>query len=122
MLALWHVCLTTSFTLVTCGVGCHRVEAREDSGRLLGRVVLILRYLSLIPARELFLRLSTKVLHVYNVLELGDQLVTLSAVQHQLGARVRLISRLKQLQSLFLSHVLIKYWQYVDTKLCWCSL
>ena len=124
MLALWYACRNAaSFALVSSRVvDSHGIESRKDSGRLLGRAALVLLHLRLVPAGELIQGLATEVLHVDDVLELGDQLVTLSAMQHELGARVGLITRLDQLYSLFLSHVLIEHGQDVNLKLCRCPL
>ena len=53
--------------------GCCHIETRENSGGLLGsQILLIFQNLALVPACQLGERLPSAVLHVDDVLELGD--------------------------------------------------
>ena len=64
------------------------IEAREDTRLLLCTLLLILAELSLVAASDLSKRLATKVFHVDLVPELGHELVSLSAMEHELSTRV----------------------------------
>lgn len=81
------------------------LEPREITSS--SRFLLVFEQLSLIPARQLSEWLSAHILHIDDVFELGDELVSFSAMQDQLGARVRLVPRLYQLHSLLKPHVLL---------------
>jgi len=114
-----QLCLADLVSAQALRLRLHRLESREHAHLFFFVIFLNLR---LVPAGELGQWLATEIFHVDYVFKLGDKFVPFGAVQHQLRARTRLVSRLDQLHSFFRSHVLVQHGQDVDDELGWCPL